>query len=252
MKILAVMGSPREGDSYGLTRRVEDHLSQLGDYEVEYLWLKDLDIGFCRGCYACLTYGEERCPADGDIAAIEEQLLSADGVIFASPVYAMSVTALMKNLMDRMAYSMHRPRFFDQQTVLVATAGAAGIDETLSTLKAWEYCGFDIVDSFGFIVEPRDASEEEERKRQARTKRAAQTLHKAISRDRPSAPSLMRAIYFRIQQQRFQNLKEEAPKDYEYFSERGWFDPSRRYYTDAPVGFSKNIIARAVAWLATR
>lgn len=252
MKVLAVMGSPREGDSFHLTQRVEDHLNKLGDYEVEYLWLKDADLGFCRGCYACLTTGEERCPAEGDVKAVEQQLLSADGVIFASPVYAMSVTALMKNLMDRLAYTMHRPRFFDQRTVLIATAGAFGLDETLSTLKAWEYCGFEIVDSFGFVVEPRDATEAEERKMDARAQKAAQRLHLAIARDRHSPPALMRVIQFRIQQRIFQEHEDEAPRDYEYFSERGWFDTSQRYYTDAPVGLVKDTLARIIAWMATR
>jgi len=100
MKVLAVLGSPREGDSFGLTQRVENHLKKLGDYEVAYLWLKDTDLGFCRGCYACLTTGEERCPAEGDVKAIQQRLLSADGVIFASPVYAMSVTAMIPNLIN--------------------------------------------------------------------------------------------------------------------------------------------------------
>jgi multimeric flavodoxin WrbA len=33
----------------------------------------------------------------------------ADGVIFASPGYTANVSGLMKNLMDRLAYTAHRP-----------------------------------------------------------------------------------------------------------------------------------------------
>ncbi len=47
----------------------------------------------------------ERCPLMDDRERIEKQILASDGVIFASPVFAMNVTALMKKFLDRFAYT---------------------------------------------------------------------------------------------------------------------------------------------------
>jgi hypothetical protein len=64
--------------------------------------------------------------------------LEADGIIITSPVYALNVTALLKNLFDHTAYLYHRPRFFTKKALVVVTTAGAGqkdvskyMDETL-------------------------------------------------------------------------------------------------------------------------
>jgi multimeric flavodoxin WrbA len=46
---------------------------------------------------------------------------AADGVIFATPVYVMNVSALMKTFIDHFSYIYHRPRFFDKKALLLST-----------------------------------------------------------------------------------------------------------------------------------
>jgi multimeric flavodoxin WrbA len=65
-------------------------------------------------------------------------MMNADGIIFVSPAYANNVTGLMKNFIDRFAYVGHRPNFFNQCPMLVATTGYT--EKTLNTLS-YLVCG---------------------------------------------------------------------------------------------------------------
>jgi multimeric flavodoxin WrbA len=254
-RVLAIMGSPRKGDTYHLTQQIEATMSGLGEVEVEfeYLWLCDADLQMCRGCYACLWRGEQACPLDDDRARIEERMLAADGVIFASPVYAMSMTAHMKNLLDRLAYTMHRPRFFDQRAMIVVSAGAAGIKETQNAIAAVRFMGFDMSGGrVGLTIVPRPWTKAEQRKIHVEAQRAARRFHRALERDRRAAPDFMQVAYFRAQQANFDVNREQLRPDYEYFAERDWFDRSKRWYVPAPVNPFHDLAARFIGRLVRR
>ena len=113
MKVLAIMGSPKKrGNTYELTRKVEENMKLLGAVEFEYVFLKDLNLESCLGCGICFDKGEELCPLKDERPILEEKMQTADGVIFTSPNYVFNVSGLMKNFIDRFAYVCHRPRFF--------------------------------------------------------------------------------------------------------------------------------------------
>lgn len=252
-RVLAIMGSPRKGDTYHLTRRIEAAMDDLGEVEFDYLWLRAADLKTCRGCYACLERGEEYCPLADDRAEIEQRILDSDGVIFASPVYALGMTALMKNLLDRFAYTMHRPRFFGQKALIVVSAGAAGVRVTQKSMDAVRCMGFDMSPGrVGLTMLPEPWTEAERRMIRERTERAGKRLHAAIERGSRSAPSFMETAYFRIQQAAFEVNREEQPADYEYFAERGWLNPSRKWYVDVPVNPLYDLGARAIARFVRR
>ena len=72
------------------------------------------------------------------IKPIIDKIRNADAIIIASPVYAMNVTALLKNFLDHTAYLYHRPEFFTKKALVVVSTAGAGqkdvakyIDETL-------------------------------------------------------------------------------------------------------------------------
>ena len=52
---------------------------------------------------------------------IVQKIESSEGVILASPNYATNVTWLMKNYIDRFAYTLHRPKYFNQKFMLLIT-----------------------------------------------------------------------------------------------------------------------------------
>nr|WP_292376791.1 NAD(P)H-dependent oxidoreductase [Methanosarcina sp. UBA411] len=68
-----------------------------------------------------MTEGKDHCPLKDESSVLEQKMHAADGVIFATPVYVMNVSALMKTFIDHFSYIYHRPRFFDKKALLLST-----------------------------------------------------------------------------------------------------------------------------------
>lgn len=54
--------------------------------------------------------------------------------------------------LDRFAYTLHRPRFFDQQAMIICTTGAVGLKEAIDRLAVIKFAGFNLVHSAGFVT----------------------------------------------------------------------------------------------------
>ena len=63
MKILAICGSPRKGQTYKILNSINEKYPNI-DYEV--LMLKDNNLKDCYGCYACINLGPDKCPLKDD------------------------------------------------------------------------------------------------------------------------------------------------------------------------------------------
>ena len=98
-KILAFYGSPRrEGNTALLLKEAVLGASTAGA-EVEEIVLRDLNMSPCLEIYGCKTSG--RCVIQDDYQKVYDQILSAHGIMLASPVFFYSVSAHTKILMDR-------------------------------------------------------------------------------------------------------------------------------------------------------
>lgn len=249
MKVLAIIASPRKsGNTFSVVEKITDKLKSLGEVDVEFLFLSDLNLEACSGCSTCLLKGNTYCPVKDERPEIEEKILAADAVIFASPVYAMNMTALMKNFMDRFAFTMHRPRFFNQKTMIVAVTGASGLKETINSIAQLKYCGFDIVETLGIAVpNPLDYSPDLDEKTIKKVEDAAKKFYKKIVANEPIKPPFDTILQFRAQQKMFAKHRDKLLADFDYFRERGWFDENRTYYTEnAKVNFWKDLVARLI------
>jgi multimeric flavodoxin WrbA len=100
---------------------------------LEVINLCELDIDYCIGCGVCLEKG--RCWIRDDHAGIVERLLAADGIVLASPVYFLHVTAQMKTFMDRSLAFAHKPQPHWKPGLAVSVS--AGYGET----QVAEYLG---------------------------------------------------------------------------------------------------------------
>ncbi len=134
MKYLIINGSPRKKNTYKIIKQAESNL----DGEFEEIHLIEKQIPMCLGCMNCITIGEDKCPHSDKLRPIIEKIKECDGIIIASPVYALNVSALLKNLFDHTAYLYHRPQFFTKKALVVVSTAGAGhkkvakyIDETL-------------------------------------------------------------------------------------------------------------------------
>ena len=134
MKYVIINGSPRVGNTCEVIKQVKSNL----EGEFKEIHLAKEDIPLCKGCYNCIMIGEDKCPHYKRFNHIVEEIKDCDGMIIGSPVYAMNVTALLKNFLDHTAYLYHRPEFFTKKALIVVTTAGAGhkkvanyIDETL-------------------------------------------------------------------------------------------------------------------------
>ena len=100
IQITGLNGSPHlKGNTATLISWVLKGCEEAGA-KVEWINLKDYNLKYCQGCHTCLRTGE--CAIrDDDYIKILERLISSDGIVVGSPVYADGPTALLKTLMDR-------------------------------------------------------------------------------------------------------------------------------------------------------
>lgn len=97
--ILILSGSPRQnGNSETLCAQFAKG-AQAGGHAVETIFLRTSKIAYCTGCGACMN--TNRCVIQDDMAGILEKMVSADVLVFATPVYFYTMDAQMKTLIDR-------------------------------------------------------------------------------------------------------------------------------------------------------
>jgi multimeric flavodoxin WrbA len=228
-KILAIVGSPRKKETWGIARQFGQEISAKIDVEFETVHLKDYNILPCRGCFLCLTKGEEFCPHHDDLKLLVEKMMIADGVIVASPNYAMQVSALMKNFLDRIAYAFHRPCFFHKRFMPIITQGAIGGKDIIRYLEnVARYTGFIYVPGIvATTVSPRTASEQRKIDRQVEA--GVQRFVQALNGNESPKPSISSVAIFRLVRSLYRTTPDDSLKDVHYYRDNGWFESGYFY-----------------------
>lgn len=106
MRILAIMGSPREnGNTAGILERLQ--ASAQEDDNVEIIALRDYKIHGCTGCSSCQKdTGDFTCIQKDDGNLLLEKIRKADAVLYATPLYGHNYSGQLKIFLDR-----HLPLF---------------------------------------------------------------------------------------------------------------------------------------------
>ncbi|MDA8234850.1 MAG: flavodoxin family protein [Clostridia bacterium] len=99
-KVLAIVGSFRKGGNTDLI--IDRVLSGAAskDARTEKIYVDDLRLGSCQGCYECKPEGV--CKQQDDVLKIRNKIEEADGVIVGSPIYGNYMTGQLKMLLDRL------------------------------------------------------------------------------------------------------------------------------------------------------
>ena len=99
VKIAAIYGSPRRkgNTSTLLDAAVEGAVSRGAG--IDRIVLRDQNISPCLEIYGCRKNGE--CAISDDFQEVRDRILSASGMIIATPVFFYTVSAHVKILMDR-------------------------------------------------------------------------------------------------------------------------------------------------------
>ncbi|MEM3145872.1 MAG: flavodoxin family protein, partial [Thermoproteota archaeon] len=140
MKVLAINGSPR-GENGNTDRILQAFLqgAREAGAEIETIYLRNLKINPCLGCFTCWTKTPGVCVHNDDMVQILPKIRRADIVVYATPLYVFTVSGLMKNFMDRLIpnvdphivkrgkHFIHPPRYSNgprvQKIVLISNCG---------------------------------------------------------------------------------------------------------------------------------
>lgn len=139
-KVLIISTSPRKnGNSETLADAFLKGVTDGGN-TAEKISLYDKTIGFCKGCLACQKTG--RCVIHDDADMIAQKMLTADVLVFATPIYYYSVSGQMKTMLDR-ANPLYGTDYHFTDVYLLATAAEDETETVYGTktaVQGWVDC----------------------------------------------------------------------------------------------------------------
>jgi len=147
MKVLGISTSPRiQSNSDMLLREALAGAESINAKSV-YFRLSDYTIGPCIACNAC--HGTGLCRVHDDYQLLLQEILDADRLIFATPLFFMSVCAQAKMLIDRgqclwvTKYILKKQLFIperDRRAMVIAVGGSKSTKQfecVRSTMKCY-------------------------------------------------------------------------------------------------------------------
>ncbi len=104
MKVLGISFG-RKGRSCDIITKQALLAAKEAGAEVKFINTIKLNISHCKSCAACIIGrdhgGQVKCAIKDDYQMLEEEILNADGIIVAAPVYALAPVGQLKNFIDR-------------------------------------------------------------------------------------------------------------------------------------------------------
>lgn len=141
MKVLAINGSPRkDGNTQVMIDEAAKALRSAG-IEVESVRLRDYEVRPCNACEVCYKK-HWKCPIKDDLLGLLDQMVAADGLIIASPVYSADVTAQTKALLDRSVIAYTEQDFKDKVGGAIIVGGGAHGGQELAMLQVLSFFAF--------------------------------------------------------------------------------------------------------------
>ncbi len=242
MKITVIHGSPRKGNSYTATQKFLQAMKEHGEIDVREFFLpKDLP-DFCKGCYNCFLRDDLACPHAGYVQPILQAMLEADGLVFNSPVYVLSLSGAMKSFLDHFGFIFlpHRPRpeMFHKKAFILSTTAGAGTRSAMGviakSLKDW---GVNRVYQRGFSMYSLSWDEMPAKRRQKfenRLQADADRFYKAVAGKKDRPPYLQTRFLYFISKQLLKG-SEGNQLDKRYWKEHGWLDGASPFHFDKPA-----------------
>lgn len=139
-KVLIISSSPRRGGNSETLAAAFAKGAQAAGHQAETVYLREKQIGYCKGCFACHKLGH--CVLKDDAAAITAKMHDADVLVFATPVYYYCVSGQLKTLLDR-ANPLYDSDYAFTKAYLLATAAEDApetFDGTEKAVQGWVDC----------------------------------------------------------------------------------------------------------------
>jgi len=135
MKILAICGSPRKGNTEAMLREILRGAEQA-DTDTELVLLRELDIKHCNGCVTCEQ--TKFCNIKDDMQGLYRKIFKSDVLVLGSPNYFNNVTGLMKDFIDRMCPYYRENKMIMGKKAVIISVGGEEAESSGDALK--EFC----------------------------------------------------------------------------------------------------------------
>jgi multimeric flavodoxin WrbA len=151
-RIVILQGSPNaKGNTANLTDEIARGAIASGA-RVEKFFLQNLNIASCNACQSCQEPHAKGCVIEDDMDEIYRATLQADAIVFACPIYWFTVSAQLKQVIDRF-YAFVTPdgghRFAGKRIGLAFTFGGDDLLDSgcINAIRAFQ-------DAFAYIKAP--------------------------------------------------------------------------------------------------
>ena len=141
--ILILNGAARKkGRTSALVNAFAEGASASGNLVTSF-YLQEMNLHGCRGCDGCAKAKKgdlNPCVQKDDMANIYAAYLTADVIVFASPVYFWTVTGTLKTAADRLYAELKCLGYggFPRKSVLLMTAGGADYSQAVRWYETYE------------------------------------------------------------------------------------------------------------------
>jgi multimeric flavodoxin WrbA len=245
LKILTIHGGPHKGQTYEATMEFLNKLENQTEIEVKHVFLSQEHLELCRGCGNCICLGEDKCPSKDGILEIHAKMQDSDAVIITSPVYALQVSALVKNFLERSAYIMHRPCYFGKWFMSISTQAYSGDKDVAKYLASvMHFSGFNIIPGLRLTVAPGNETTAQKKINNKKTNTAVKQFQAIDKKDKFPVPTWKELMMFRFRRSviNSKSYMDVFPRDVDYFRENNWLTTT--YYYDVHLNPLMKIAGR--------
>lgn len=216
MEILAICGSPRgeESNTLALTKEFLAEAEKLGA-SVRVADLSKLSVGWCTSCGDC--HRGPICTIDDDGPALLKQMMSADGILLATPNYINHLSAQLKAVLDRSNNFIHCLHLYDKYLAALSTSGGGPGSAIADFIRA-----YGVLTGAQFVGSAHAPLPLNESHYSAARKLAADMVEAIASKkqwsDQVSAIQAQKEFFAR----NIAAHKDEWPYEYSYWQKKGW------------------------------
>ena len=131
MKIQIVSGSPRQGNSEYIAKKIFENINA----DKELILLREKNIKYCDGCDKCAN---STCRINDDMVEIYPMMEKADLFVFVTPNYFENVSGLMKVFIDRTNYFYFNQKLKGKKIINIIIGGQGKKSAKKAIKNAWQ------------------------------------------------------------------------------------------------------------------